>query len=217
MGKMIKTYRVFTMPIYRVLMLLVAPVVLAALGSATIGVAAAVVYIMLDIFADYWVFGGICSKYSEKLDYIKSSRRGEKLMRRGMRLDRARSFLELVVIFVLIAAVRKAIGTAVGFAEEFSVEFPPDIIAVLAAYTMSTLALNLSRYAETIQIVMAVTYLAGLLGILLYIGCFYLSVHLPVIVPVLLLAVAAVLVSFFTEKHMMYRIKKSYSDGGNLS
>jgi hypothetical protein len=51
----------------------------------------------------------------------------------------------------------------------------------------------------------------------LYIGCFYLSVHVPVIVPVLLLAVAAVLVSFFTEKHMMYRIKKSYSDGGNLS
>jgi heme A synthase len=97
------------------------------------------------------------------------------------------------------------------------VEFPPDIIAVLAAYTMATLALNLSRYAETIQIVMAVTYLAGLLGILLYIGCFYLSVHMPVIVPVLLLAVAAVLVSFFTEKHMMYRIKKSYSDGGNLS
>jgi hypothetical protein len=205
MGKMIKTYRVFTMPIYRVLMLLVAPVVLAALGSATIGVAAAVVYIMLDIFADYWVFG------------IKSSRRGEELMRRGMRLDRARSFLELVVIFVLIAAVRTAIGTAVGFAEEFSVEFPPDIIAVLAAYTMATLALNLSRYAETIQIVMAVTYLAGLLGILLYIGCFYLSVRMPVIVPVLLLAVAAVLVSFFTEKHMMYRIKKSYSDGGNLS
>jgi hypothetical protein len=212
MGKMIKTYRVFTKPLYRVLMLLVVPLALVALGVLLGEAIAAVAYIMIDVIADYWVFGGICSKYSEKLDYIKSSQRGDEFLKKGMRLDRARSFLELAVIFAMTAAIRVAAGTPYGFSDGFLM----DATAALTAYTTATLAYNASRYVETLQLLLVVAYAGAILGLLLCIGCYFLAVQVPILILVLLLAVAAVLVSFFTEKHMMYRLKKSYWDGGSL-
>lgn len=93
--KLVRSYLLFTPLLYRILMLVVLPVAVWIFAiffcvDAIIGtIMSAMIVCCVEIIADYWVFGGICTKEFPGLEFLKSSVRGRKIFpvrrHRGLR------------------------------------------------------------------------------------------------------------------------------------
>lgn len=102
MGKRVKGYLVFTSKIYRIIIYLLMPAALTALGvwtGAHVGdtrlalVLMAMLLALTEVVSDAWLFGGLQARDAEKMDYLKVSGRGMALMRNALALDLFRKFL----------------------------------------------------------------------------------------------------------------------------
>lgn len=102
MRKTMKSYFVFTSPLYRLVMFLLLPAAGAGISvwaysaSGHIGgvlIAAALVLPVVETVSDSWVFAGIQTSGLSKLDYLKTSGKGRDVMRRALIADMVRKLV----------------------------------------------------------------------------------------------------------------------------
>lgn len=100
MRRMLKSYLVFTSAPYRIVMYVLVPIGMIGISTwagSRLGEAAllltAMLLTMLEVISDSWLFGGIQARDPEKIDYLKTSGRGMRLLRNALVMDLARKFL----------------------------------------------------------------------------------------------------------------------------
>lgn len=105
MKNKLKSYLVFTSLMYRVLVYFIVPIFMAGIvfvyGGALGGAVPIVISVLLsaaEIVCDNWLFGGIQAKDAERLDYLKTSERGNKIMRNALRMDIVRKLLTALIV-----------------------------------------------------------------------------------------------------------------------
>ena len=102
--KLVRSYLLFTPLLYRILMLVVLPVAVWIFAiffcvDAIIGtIMSAMIVCCVEIIADYWVFGGICTKEFPGLEFLKSSVRGRKIFRSAVTGDCVRKLIWSLVL-----------------------------------------------------------------------------------------------------------------------
>lgn len=195
MGKMIKTYLAFTSAGYRIWALCIFPVLLLvsfwAAGTLELGGA----WAAFEIFADYWLFSGICEKETIYMEYVKTSFNGKNRIRQGIAADLLRRFLYLLVLAAVVYFRSKSVWV---FAQ------------VLLVYLVSIAALNITRLWSGAWIQYTMAAVALLVYSLLYMVLF----HGPVSVVTAVFAVFAVFASIGTVWHTTIRMKGSYYEKG---
>ena len=203
---MCRSYLIFTSLPYRIMVYAALPAVLAALGfcvgMAGLGDAgvmlAAALLPSAEILSDYWFLGGIQTGDMEKLDYLKTSGQGRRVMQDALVFDLIRKLLTALGSLVLcVLALRlwkdwgqqgrwQEMGTGVlGHAGIFDWDFAGSmgwfpwsgmlLYLVLLSWFLSVLGTFLSRYSGLIWMNMTIGYgatalaaAAGLVGILLW-------------------------------------------------
>ena len=238
MRKKIRSYTVFTSLPYRIIVYLMMPVAVAAIGfwAATQGLGdggvmfAAVLLPLPEILSDYWLFGGIQGKDMAKMDYLKTSGRGMRVMGDALVMDLFRKFLTAAgSMFLCAAAIElwKNAGTAMPEgAETGSVAagmFVTDMASVagrflwvgillyfvLLSYFLSALGTFLSRYACTVWMNMLIGYVAMTLAVW---GIFGIGIWQYIWGLTALAGAAGLLVSILAVKAAMKKVEGSYYD-----
>jgi hypothetical protein len=171
-------------------------------------------YCFLDIFLDYWIFGGICSKTGNRMEYIKSSFYGYRILKNSIIGDEARRLGGMAVVSFLTMGYY-CFSQDGGIASADLVYIG---LMVLIPFFLNTAALNLSRYINTLLMHNMVSCLASGASLGLLVTRLYGSgeetggagqLGQVLVVFAVLSAVAAVL----TVWHMLIRVKQSYMDG----
>ena len=217
MKQKIKSYLVFTSVLYKILMLLVLPVLLLGIQvfasvvfQGTVIPLSILVLIFAEIFGDTFVLGGIQEKNSEKMDYLKTSPRGMKVMKSVLIMDLLRRFLSCVVIFGLLRVSMWVFGATPG--SERLAGPGALLLAVLLTYTFSVLGIFLSRFGSLLWINMLCAYAGAIVGLVLFfIGT---GGMLPLLLPLMntAMGILAVGLSILTVKIAMMKVEGSYYD-----
>jgi hypothetical protein len=174
-------------------------------------------YSFLDIFLDYWIFGGICSKTGNRMEYVKSSFYGYRILKNSIIGDAARRFGGMAVVAFLTMGYY-CFSQNGGIAAEDLCYIG---LMVLVPFSMNTAALNLSRYINTLMLHNMVSCLASgaSLGLLTAKGAARYGLDQETggagqLVPVLVVfAVLSAAAAVLTVWHMLIRVKQSYLDG----
>lgn len=164
MGRMLKSYLVFTSAPYRMVMYALIPIGMVGISAWTgshVGEAAlllaAVLLTMLEIVSDSWLFGGIQARDSEKIDYLKTSGRGMGFLRNALIMDLIRKFFySLWVVgggyFVLwlcgISSLKGGVQGDYGGSGAAGTRIGILLCFALTSYFFSTLGTFLSRFGS---------------------------------------------------------------------
>ena len=203
MKNIMKSYLIFTTPVYRLLTFFAVPVGLIGLllffGSGKTGVEvflAALMFSFAEVSLDYWVFGGIAVKGGAQMEYLKSSGRGMRLLRTALAVNMARQLLGLILI---ILAMR------VGFGNRGNVLWSVD--AVLLGYLFIVAGTAIARFFDGIGVNMGISCIA----FFPMTACVWLIVFHSVLMLAILLPLSAA-VSAAGVNVVMKRIKEGYYD-----
>lgn len=221
MKTLIKRYNAFLPTWYKWCVLLLAPMAIVVLSGLlaeafyahVVCVMGFMLILFVEMTTDYTVFGGICSKNSIKLDYLKSSFYGNKLLFAAIGLDMVRKFIwMLVVIFAEWFMVVTKTGQVYTIQEALFT-----LSLSLFGYSVVTLSVNILRYIDGMQLYLMIDYLICSLAVIA--GTVFIMDHhikaikdYQYILILVALAVIAVIVSLFTYWHMKKRIERSYMD-----
>lgn len=110
MKRVFKSYLAFMTGLYSILFLLLAPLVIVLAGTLFGGVfVGTALFLFVEIGGDFWLFGGICSRHSEKLAYVMSSVRGTEVFKNALAVSMIRMFfyffIELSGIGILSSCI----------------------------------------------------------------------------------------------------------------
>lgn len=209
MKRKIKSYLAFTSLFYRIIVFVLLPLVAVGLyclvGSINAGVGLIFVMellIVAEIFFDTWLFGGIQSKESEKLDYLKTSSQGMEVIKNALQMDLIRRLLTAAGIFAVCYLVGDFHGSSV---QEVAILLYP----IPVSYTISVLGVFLARYEGGMWINMAIGYVATIFGLLCW---FVPGLKKYAICYVLGFSVLAVLISILAVTVAKNKVEGSYYD-----
>ena len=176
MGKKIKSYLAFTSPLYRIAVYLLVPAGAVGIGLwagrafGEMGVMFATVLLpTAEILSDGWFLGGIQTKDAVKLDYLRTSGQGMKILRSALAMDLVRKFLTALVTIPGCYLILRATE---GYKDEIDIAFSRRGISgtsgweetgvllyfILVSYLASVLGTFLSRYSGTIWMNMVIGY-----------------------------------------------------------
>ena len=221
MKTLIKRYNAFLPTWYKWCVLLLAPVAIVVLSGLlaetfyahVVCVMGFMLILFVEMTTDYTVFGGICSKNSIKLDYLKSSFYGNKLLFAAIGVDMGR---KCIWLFVVIFAEWFMVVTKTG--QVYTIQEALFTLALsLFGYSVVTLSANILRYIDGMQLYLTIDYLICSLAVIAG-TVFIMDHHIKAIKDyqyILILSVmtaVAVIVSLFTYWHMKKRIERSYMD-----
>ena len=221
MKTLIKRYNAFLPTWYKWCVLLLAPVAIVVLSGLlaetfyahVVCVMGFMLILFVEMTTDYTVFGGICSKNSIKLYYLKSSFYGNKLLFAAIGVDMGR---KCIWLFVVIFAEWFMVVTKTG--QVYTIQEALFTLALsLFGYSVVTLSANILRYIDGMQLYLMIDYLICSLAVIAG-TVFIMDHHIKAIKDyqyILILSVmtaVAVIVSLFTYWHMKKRIERSYMD-----
>ncbi len=216
--KIIKGYLTFTSLAYRIVMFGLLPPALIALYSLAAVIMGDYSYlllfgmplliIMVEILADTWMFGGIQGKDAAKMDFLKTSSKGMKLLRNALVMDLVRKLLYLSAVMVICLLVHIAQGTEM-FGSSLAKGLGVILSLILSSYTVSVLCTLFSRFGTMFWESM----IAGYLGLLVESLCesFLAALGHP-LVWCCVYAVLALGVSVLAVKVAMKRVRGGYYD-----
>ena len=161
----LKSYLVFTSLLYRIVMYVLLPIVLAGIYiylEKYISVEASMIVIAelltaAEIISDNWMFGGIQAKDSAKLDFLKTSGRGMKIMKNALAMDLFRKFLSAAGILVLCS---------LALTDGMVLDIWTVIYLLLVSYFFSVFGMLISRFFTLLWCNMLTSYVANFLAIL---------------------------------------------------
>lgn len=213
MRQKIRSYLVFAPFLYKAVMLIVVPVVLLGLQMFSAAVFQGtgiplfiVILVLLEVVADNWFLGGIQEKNSEKIDYLKTSPTGMKIITWALTMDLVRRLLTAACVYGLSALISRMFG-----ARETLMSPGELLLAVLLTYVLSVLGTFISRFASLLWLNLLIGYIGSIAGLILFIvgG----SMPGPVVAMMNIgLAVLGGGLSVLTVKIAMLRMEGSYYD-----
>ena len=162
----------------------------------------------IEIMFDYFFFGGIASKDTSRLEYLKTSCKGMQYLKKGLIMDAVRrlgsmAVIELGIYFMIGEKTRKEDGVSILQALFF----------LFSAFLIVELALCITRIFTDIWVSVLVYCLAGMLwmGIIMEIQ-WYAFMEIAKVFLILALVVAGVSVVWFNIRMIMKRAERSYYD-----
>jgi hypothetical protein len=199
-------------------MLLVLPAILIALNAVYVSLFGFgsvqfcfLIYCFLDIFCDFWVFGGICSKNGNKMEYVKSSFYGDEVLRKSIIGDEVRRFLGLTVTAIgLMVAYCMTLGGRLTAAQWLYIGH-----MVFVPLFLNTAALNLTRYFNLLWLHNLAACFVGSLDTGFLAGIVVLGFEADLRrhgYTLAVLVVLSVITAVLTVWHTMHRVKQSYYD-----
>ena len=211
----IRSYLVFTSLWYKIIMFAVLPLVLLGIQvfSTVVfrGTAIPVfvmILIMVEIMADYWFLGGIQEKGSEKIDYLKTSPRGMRVMKSALVIDLVRRFLFYVCIFGLSRMITLILGSSDRAGE--LIGLGELLLVVFLSYTLSVLGIFISRFTSYLWVNLLCGYIGAIAGLVILLVCT--SMPVPMVLPNAALVVLGGGISFLIVKIAMLKVEGSYYD-----
>ena len=201
MKKIWKSYAVFSSWIYRLMTLLVIPVVFMLVNANTsmIGFKLFIGLILTyEVINDYWLFGGICSLEGCNVESLKLAKAGKNVFRDALVMDLIRRFVYLLGAGV-IAYVKLRM---------FSL-----LLTAMAGYIALIIVLNVTRYMSTFLLQISMSQMAvALYHLIMLLGSDFDTIDsagLRGTIMMLLLVVSAAL-GVATVVHVQGRWKESY-------
>lgn len=216
----IKGYLVFTSFGYKIILFAVLPLVLLGLQLAI-----SMIYqgtglplfggtlVLVEILADNWFLGGIQDKNSEKIDYLKTSGKGMRIMKNVLITDVVRRFLSCAVILGMAQAIAQVCACAAGVSEKSRIAPLQVLFVLLLTYTLSALGVFLARFTSYLWVNLLYGYIGSIVG--LTAGLIWISLALPGALAagaVFFLAVLAVGISVLMVAIAMIKVEGSYYD-----
>lgn len=211
MGEYIKSYNVFLSKKWmRWFMYLIYPVLLIALEYVMSHVVTMFTFICImftgasvvvaELVMDMFLFKGIGSKDTNRLEYLKTSVKGLPVLKKSLMFDEMRRMLSFIVIFMGVYAVIEK-------DEQFGVSFTVWLVCSYAVdmFFATEVALLITRFFSS----MVVDF------IVIYLFCAFAGFGLFLIQSVwvtVLLAVAGVAVAVLSRKQIMKKARESYYD-----
>jgi len=202
----IKNYMVFTSLPYRILILVVFPLLLIGLELKNSGesffltqMIVMLIFVATEVIADNWVFGSVASKKENYLEYLLCSKRGSKVMRAALTVNMLRQLLTGAVFMLLGIVIYYSTDR-----EQYLTgkQMILCLNLVLFGYFMITVQLLIARFLEGPLMSMSVAII-GMLAVMLgyYVVARFYLIMLP------LLAVLSVIASILSVKIVMKRME----------
>lgn len=204
-----KSYAVFSSWVYRLMTLLVIPVIfiigefelftLVNANTAMIGFKLFLGLILTyEVINDYWLFGGICSLDGCRIESLKLAKTGNCVFKNALVMDLIRRFVYLLAAGVIAYAKTGVLSM---------------ILISLTGYIALVLILNVTRYMSTILLQISMSQVAVALYNLIMVLCSDFETMKPDglgYAIILLLIVVSVAFGMATVAHVKGRWKESY-------
>lgn len=210
--KAIKSYFSFTPFVYRIFVLVIVPAASCVLECRLMLDYMMPMYLFLmllviiEVFADYWTFGGICAKEFRGSEYMKSSAKGKSVLKIALIVDCIRKLLWLV----LLAGVNSLYCYFKTGAPVTADVFQAVIGMIGSAYCAVLIGNFIGRYIQNYAILILIAYLAGMV----YFGVSFVFLITPF--PVCMLGIAAgVGLTYLLIRNVMKKMEESYYDGSD--
>lgn len=211
MRQKVKSYLVFTSWGYRLVMFALAPLLLAALQVVSLKVMGGsavpfiiIILIIAEVVADNWFLGGIQEKSAEKIDYLKTSGKGMKVMESALVTDFVRRFLTAAVVF----GVCNLLSRIWGGQDDFQ-SMAVLLLSVLITYSLSVLGTFFTRFGSYLWINMLVSYFAAAVGV---VCCVLPMFGVSGLILNVIFAVLSAGASILAVKVAMKKVEGSYYD-----
>lgn len=211
MKKKIKSYLVFTSVLYRLLLFVLVPlaiiIVQALLRTEDLllmTIINAMIYPVVEVVLDYWVFGGIAVKGGTQLEYIKSSKRGVGVIGTALGVDMARQFFTTILLFVANIVILMCQG---GTFELNAKQIAMNLLMVVFTYFLIVTELTIVRHLDSLQLNLIISCFAPLV----LFGVMVLAM-LNVYVMLAVLVALSMVSSILGVKLILKRVKESYYD-----
>lgn len=169
MRRICRSYLVFTGFGYRLVMFGLVPLFLLGIQTAAVFLGWNLSIILplmmagIETMADSWFLGGIQSKDAEKMDFLKTSAEGMRVMKTALIMDFLRRFVSMTVVFLLCCGIARLGGgkaSAIPHAWIIALLMFP----LLFGYTFSVLATLVGRFSGFFWINMLLAYPIPILG-----------------------------------------------------
>ena len=213
--KLVRSYLLFTPLLYRILMLLIMPVavlifaIFFCVDAILATILSAMILCCVEIIADYWVFGGICTKEFPGLEFLKSSVRGRKIFRSAVTGDCVRKLIWCLVLVAGPAVMMVLFGDSEDAGIGSAMQIVASLASGLLAYSTIQLFQFIARHLINFALSMLMAYVSATAGTLLAVAAVVWS---PV--GMLLIGVVfSILLTVFTIWDLNRRMEGSYYDG----
>jgi len=170
MKQKLKCYFAFTTRLYCVLFLLVFPVLIIAANVFVIwmtgrhpvsGFSLTSSFFLIEIVGNYFLLGGIASRRTEKLSYLKSSVRGEWLLKNVMAADMIRRFLYFLLELLCVSVIMEILPSNGNAADSGYGSGMPILLGLLfSGYFYGTLGIMIARFFDTFRAALGIWYLS---------------------------------------------------------
>ena len=216
MKNWIKGYLTFASLQYRLLVYLVLPLVITGATvflRYTIGGMGiffpVVMMVGIEAMADFFLFGGLASKESCGIEYLKTSHRGNALFCNTIWIDAVRRGIWMLLVSTTYMLIESAIAAQQGVAAIVS---PLEMLVItLIGYTITELCITVARFFSLIQWYMLFMYAAEVVLVIVYLAL-YLNGLVAHGLTLGIAALAAVLSTVLSVRILLWRWKGSYYD-----
>lgn len=213
--KKIKSYLVFAPILYR-LVVFSCPIILLAVelfsrleGKYNMVYPLSTILIVIEVFLDFWLLGGICNKKEAGVEYLKTSTYGDEMLKNVVTIN----LLRTMASFILTVAGCMAIdGILYGWDTICEQEnLLMYLVYILWGYGITIITQLITRHFTGFYAYIILGYIAAMLNLIpaLSIAAGYLHLIL-VLGAILVIAVSVVMVWY-----VMRKVEKSYYDSEN--
>lgn len=169
MRRICKSYLVFTGFGYRLVIFWLVPLLLLGIQTAAVfqgknlSIILPLLMASIEVMADSWFLGGIQSKNAEKMDFLKTSTEGMRVLKTALIMDFLRRFVSMAVVLLLCCGIARLGGGKAS-------AIPPVlkngllVFPMLFGYTFSVLATLVGRFSGFFWMNMLVAYPIPILG-----------------------------------------------------
>lgn len=209
MREWIKSYHVFLSGrLRKIVAYLILPIFLLgigyafkmAMGESIAGVSVlSTLIVTLEIFLDYFVFGGIASKDTNKLEYLKTSIKGMDVLKRSLIVDVIRRFVGLGIV---VFGMKYICGYEYSNGQAF--------VWTICYFMLSELALAVTRHFSFLSLVgaggMIISFAAPVATML------FLEENINVLVAGIILMIIGICIAAGSRVLIMKKARGSYYD-----
>ena len=211
MRRMIRSYLALTPFLYRLVLFVLIPIAVIAIqqlfpmeDAVLCTFFITLIMVFVEILLDYWVFGGISTRDGAKIEYLKTSNCGIKLMKNALTINMVRQLHESSVMTIVSVILFLALNRGESLRAK-------DVLVstnlLMLEYVVVITLLTVARFFDGWQVNMFISY-AGV--ILMLGGCYLVGKHVTIMF--VLLVVSALLVSALSVNMALKRVRESYYD-----
>lgn len=160
--------------------------------------------VMVEIILDYFVFGGIASKETNRLEYLKTSVKGINLLKSSLITDAVRRFLSIAIVIIgsyLAIACRQQM--------DYQYTLLQLLVCIFSTYLLTEAGLLFTRFFINWWVNMAVIYILN--NIAVTIGIFVSTWNIP-IWALVLLVLLGMGITLTGRRLILKRMEESYYD-----